>query len=103
MEIPEKYSDEPTQSYRKFPTKDLWINNFLGRTFANCYDGLKPNRFMLINIADTRSFPNMTQETIRVAEARGFQYLRQGALLLSLLHAHGFKREPLLLFQKPAR
>ncbi len=37
------------------------------------------------------------------AETQGFSYLRQAELLLSLLHANGFKREPLLLFQKPAR
>ena len=32
----EKYSTEDTQSYIKFPTKDLWLNGFLRDTLLEC-------------------------------------------------------------------
>ena len=32
----EKYSDEETQSYIKFPTQDEWVEGFLRKTIQNC-------------------------------------------------------------------
>ena len=49
----EKYSLESTQSFVKFPTKNKWVNGFLKKTIQNCYNGLKENKYMLINIANT--------------------------------------------------
>ena len=46
----EKYSNEDTQSYIKFPTSRDWINGFLRKTIQNCQYGLKQNRYMLINM-----------------------------------------------------
>lgn len=37
----EKYSDEPTQSYIKFPSKNSWMINFLMKTVDNCFLSLK--------------------------------------------------------------
>jgi len=50
----EKYSDEKTQSYIKYPTKEEWIEGYLTETFKNCYYGLKSGAVMLINIADIK-------------------------------------------------
>mgnify|MGYP003985125177 FL=1 len=33
----EKYSDEGTQSYIKFPSSDEWLDGFLRKTIENCY------------------------------------------------------------------
>ena len=49
----EKYSDEESQSYKKFPTKDEWVNGFLKTTIENCYRGLKKGGYMLYNIKHT--------------------------------------------------
>ena len=49
----EKYSDEETQSYKKFPTLDGWIDGFMRKTIDNCRYGLKPNGRLIINIDDT--------------------------------------------------
>ena len=49
----EKYADEETQSFIKFPTKEEWVNGFLRKTIENCYRGLKSGKHMLINIANT--------------------------------------------------
>ena len=37
----EKYSDEDTQSYIKYPEEQKWIDGFLFSTLENCYESLK--------------------------------------------------------------
>jgi len=32
----EKYSEESTQSYIKYPSRDEWLYGFMGSTFSNC-------------------------------------------------------------------
>ena len=65
----EKYSDEDTQSYKKFPTEDGWVNGFLKKTIQNCYDGLKDNKYMLMNIA-------LTHLNIISSKKKQFVYLK---------------------------
>jgi hypothetical protein len=38
----EHYSNEPTQSYIKFPSKEAWLNGFLGATLSNCQRASQP-------------------------------------------------------------
>ena len=97
----EMYSDEPTQSYVKYPDKNNWINNFLKRTFQNCFYGLKKNKFMLINIANVKSFPNLEDECIKVAEEVGFKLVdSMNYFQSSLSHKVKFKSEPIFIFKK---
>ena len=97
----EKYSEEPTQSCIKYPTKDLWINDFLKKTFQNCYYGLKPNKYMAINIANVKSFKNLEEKTVQVAQKVGFKLENTYYYLLSSLsHKTKFKSEPIFIFKK---
>jgi hypothetical protein len=50
----EKYSDEKTQSYIKYPTESRWITGFLKNTIENCYCSLKVGGKMMLNIANTK-------------------------------------------------
>ena len=59
----EKYSDEDTQSYKKFPNKVDWLEGFLRKTIQNCAYGLKPRRYLAINIANVSSFDTLEEET----------------------------------------
>ena len=59
----EKYRLESTQSFIKFPTENEWVNGFLKKTIQNCYIGLKNNRYMLINIANTPKYNFIEKET----------------------------------------
>lgn len=52
----EEYDTAPTQSYIKFPTPELWFNDFLMKTVENCYYGLKRGAFLIINIANVKSY-----------------------------------------------
>ena len=51
----EHYSDEPTQSYIKFPSKEAWLNGFLGATLSNCHAGLADSGILAVNIANVAS------------------------------------------------
>ena len=96
----EKYSDEDTQSYVKFPSKSEWIDGFLRKTIQNCRYGLKENRYMLINIANVDSFKNLEEECKRVALEEGFTLEDTYQLALSKMNAGGFKYEPIFVFKK---
>lgn len=97
----EKYSDEPTQSYLKFPNREHWINNFLRKTFENCYRVLKPSKYMIINIQNVKTFPNLVEEAKRVAYLSNFILEDEWKLALSQLGSKsGYKTEPLLIFRK---
>jgi len=102
----EKYSNEPSQSYVKFNTKEAWIEGFLRPTFKNCYRGLKKDKFMIINIADVKGKHNINLEweTIVTAESVGFTHETTYQLALSNVNlrdkGNGFKYEPIYVFKK---
>ena len=102
----EEYADEETQSYVKFDNKESWVEGFLRPTFENCHYGLKPNKFMLINIADVKGEHNINleSETIRIANEVGFETCGIHQLALSNINLRGkevkFKYEPIFIFKK---
>lgn len=102
----EKYSDEPSQSYIKYNTKQLWIDGYLKRTFENCYYGLKDGGHMIINIADVKGKHNINLEleAIFVAENVGFMHVNTHQLALSNVNLHvkedKYKYEPVYVFKK---
>jgi len=97
----ERYADEPSQSYNQFPTMNNWVNGFLRKTFENCFYGLKPGRFMLINIANTIKYKNIETDTIGVAVEIGFEHIETIYLILSSVSGKGQKTEPIFIFKKP--
>lgn len=96
----EKYSDEPTQSYIKYPTRDSWLNGFLRETMENCYYGLKRGKHMLINIADTPKHKDIEENTVRIATEIGFEHIDTHYLILSSVAGKGQKLEPIFVFKK---
>ena len=96
----EKYSDEKTQSYVKYPTKDEWVNGFLRKTIENCYRGLKGGKYMLINIANTPKYKFIEEETQRIAKELGFVQNDTLQLTLSSVMGAGYKYEPIFVFKK---
>lgn len=97
----EKYSDDPSQSYIKFPEIDLWLNGYIRQTFKNCFVGLKPNRYMIINIANTEKHRKMTNAIVKIAQQEGFLHTDTYSLLLSSIkHGGNKKTEPIFIFRK---
>lgn len=49
----EKYSEEDTQSYMRYPRIDQWYKSFLIPLINNCFGILKDDGYFLMNIADS--------------------------------------------------
>ena len=97
----EKYSDEETQSYKRWDSRTKFINGFIYPMFENCFIGLKPQKYMLINIANVKSFPTLEDEVIKTAESVGFQYIEKEVYTLSSVSIlTKFKYEPIFVFKK---
>lgn len=104
----EKYSNEATQSYRKYPGRQEWLHGFLGTTLDNCWCGLKPTGRLIINIANVKSYPTLEEEFVGMACSRGWRLER--ILRYSLSRMMGtrkpeggcFKYEPVFVFTKRA-
>ena len=96
----EKYSDEETQSYLKYPSEDVWINGFLSDTIKNCHYGLKKNGYMILNIANTRSHKNIEEQTVAISLKLGFELVETLYLILSSVSGKGQKLEPIFILKK---
>jgi hypothetical protein len=101
----EAYSDEPTQSYIKFSSKEAWLHGFIGGTLRNCYIGLKPEGKLVINIANVKSYPDLEKDFVTLAEASGWKLVETLKLALSLMmgtrrKGEAFKYEPIFVFSK---
>ena len=96
----EKYSLEKSQSFIKFPTENEWVNGFLRKTIQNCYDGLKKDKYMLINIANTPKYDFIEKETISISKELGFTQEDTLQLTLSSVMGAGYKYEPIFVFKK---
>jgi len=95
----EKYSDEDTQSYKKYDTTELWVEEFLRKTIENCYYGLKPGSILALNVADTKRIKNFESETVRLGKETGFKLTDTWHLQLSSQTGKP-KHEPIFLFKK---
>ena len=96
----EKYSDEPTQSYIKYPTQDEWVDGFLRKTIENCYNGLKEGGYMLYNIANTPKYKFIEEQTVKISKELGFAQEDTLQLTLSSVMGAGYKYEPIFVFKK---
>lgn len=67
----ERYSEEPTQSYIKFPEYSLWKKNFLGALIENVYRVLKSECYFVLNVSDIPKY-GIVLDSILIAKEVGF-------------------------------
>lgn len=97
----EKYSDEETQSYKRYNNIDLWLNGFLKETINNCFRYLKDGGYLVINIANTPEYDNIESSTISFAKDCGFTYEDTIKMeLSSISKTKSRKYEPIFVFKK---
>ena len=96
----EKYSDEMTQSYIKYPSENEWINGFMRDTLINCYYGLKKDGFLVLNIANTKSAKKIEEGLLKLVKNIGFKHIKTMQLVLSAINGTGYKYEPIYIFKK---
>ena len=52
----ERYSEEETQSWKRYPDVNLWVKGFLFPTLNKCWNHLSEGGRILVNIADKKGF-----------------------------------------------
>lgn len=102
----ERYADEDTQSFKKYPGTTAWLEEFIGQTLDNCEYALTPNGILAVNIADVDSYSGMEDQFLRFAEQKGWQYIRTMKLSLSRMmgtrkkQTATHKYEPIYVFKR---
>ena len=75
----ERYSEDEEQSCKRFPNYRDWLNGFMKPMVKNCWDYLKPQGYLIINIADIKmgenNFIPLEQDTIGLSIQQGFNYV----------------------------
>ena len=103
----EKYSNEPSQSFVRFPTKREWLEGYLGKTLANCRHGLKSSGLLAVNITGVPSYPKLESDFLALARREGWKLRATLHIEMSrMLGTKGFstgtgkqyKTEPLFVF-----
>lgn len=85
----EQYSEEETQSYKRYPTNEQWMNGYMRRTLENCRRGLKPNGWLVVNLAPVPSYPRLVGDFLSLAADLG--WCRKETLKLALSKIPGAK------------
>jgi hypothetical protein len=105
----EEYANEPTQSYRKFPTRQEWLEGYMGGTLANARRGLKPGGILAVNIANVPSYPRLETDFLKLAKREGWKlratfHIEMSRMVGTRVHRAGageqYKTEPLFVFTK---
>ena len=107
----EAYSDEPTQSYLRYPGLDKWYEGFLRPCILGAYKDLRSGGHLVLNIN-----PDMGDRTLAIAKEVGFTYLETWGLAISRrqyrkdMGSHQYepatkalgkyRHEPVLVFKK---
>jgi hypothetical protein len=106
----EEYSNEPTQSYIKFPTRHEWMEGYMGGMLANARGGLKQGGSLAVNIANVSSYPRLEADFLKLATGEGWRLrttlqIEMSRMLGTRMSRVGikssqYKSEPLFVFSK---
>lgn len=115
----ERYSDDDSQSFKKFSSYDSWRDGFLKPTLTTAFEYLRRDRWLIWNIADIKVgkdkwFP-LEQDSIDTLVGLGMEY--RGKIKMTMSPMTGvdlsgvknsmkldgvyYKYEPILMFYKP--
>jgi hypothetical protein len=96
----EKYADELSQSFKAYDTVERWNEDFLRQTIKNCYQALKSDGYLILNVANVKSHPNLERDTLEIAGQEKFELQEILKMQLSHISKGGFKYEPVFVFKK---
>ena len=89
----ERYSDDETQSYKRFPTYEKWIKGFYRSTIYNSCDVLKKDGIFILNIFE--KVPNIREITKLFLADKGWYIYKIDKYLMRTLPGsiHKFDEE----------
>jgi len=120
----EAYSEDEEQSYKKFPEYQTWVDGFLRPTLETCIEYLRPNRYLLWNIADAKFGPDMLpleEDSNKILREHGMEFIEVVKMTLAWMPGGNrigedgkpsyknavqvdgkwFKYEPIFVWKKP--
>lgn len=104
----ERYSDEPTQSFARYPKAESWRDGFLVPLLRLQHDALKRGATNIVNIADVtmggKTYP-LVQWAIDAGVAAGFELTQHDAFPIARVpggNDRPERAEACLIFRKPA-
>jgi len=96
----ERYSNEPTQSFKRYPTLSEWYTGFLDKCILGAFIDLIPGGHLVLNIN-----PDMVVRTLTAASKTGFEILQPLTLQLAARafqkESKAHREEPILVFRRP--
>jgi len=98
----ERYFDEPSQCWRRYPTPERWFEGYLLPTVRRAASGLRSGRFLVLNVDAPRR-----PAVLRAAEQAGLVFVQEQVLSLGSDHfsrkrgEDAPRSEPILVFRKP--
>jgi hypothetical protein len=115
----ERYSDDDSQSFKKFGNYESWRDGFLKPTLTTIFEYLRNDRYVCWNIADIKVGPDkfhpLEQDSIDILTQLGCEY--KGKLRMTMSPMTGmdlskaknsmqiegqfYKYEPIFIFYKP--
>ena len=115
----ERYSDDDSQSFKKFNNYDSWRDGFLRPTLTTAFEYLRNDRYICWNIADIKmgkdKFFPLEQDSIDILTELGMEY--KGKIKMTMSPMTGvdlsgvknsmriggtaYKYEPIFIFYKP--
>jgi hypothetical protein len=115
----ERYSDDETQSFKKFNSYESWRDGFLRPTLTTAFEYLRNDRYICWNIADIKVGPDkfftLEQDSIDILTELGCEY--RGKLRMTMspmtgmdlskaknsmkIEGQSYKYEPIFIFYKP--
>lgn len=106
----EKYSEENTQCYIKYPTINEWFEGYVIPTIKNIFYMLKENSFYAVNIADFKIGKEKIEyvnKWIEYSVKEGFEYIKNISMSLQTRRGYGHdetnqktKQEGIYIFKK---
>jgi tRNA1(Val) A37 N6-methylase TrmN6 len=99
----ERYSDEPSQSYLKFPTYAEWIEGFFRQSINNAHQALSPKGLLAINVANVATAKILEDDALKIMQNEGFELVETLKLKLSgrpNKQGQLFKYEPIFVMKK---
>jgi hypothetical protein len=92
----EVYSDEATQSIKKFPKVEAWTKEFLLPYVEKAWDALKPGGFMAINIGQ-RNGQHYVEDMVKHVTSLGGEYL---GVVAHSIRGRFSKAQPIFIWRK---
>jgi hypothetical protein len=96
----EAYSHDMEQSCLSYPSVDAWNHYFLRGMIKRCQSALKPNGYLILNVANVLSHKRLEHDTVAIAEEEGFILDHTLKMKLSAINfAKTHRYEPVFIFK----